>query len=300
MSRKYALLLTTRNKVIHTQAAVNSMFMQKGPPIELLLSDSGSDDGTKEILDDMAATYSGPHKVRRLDCPCAQAPGMSGMNAHVSWAMTQTDADVVMQLSGDDYDLANRALFTREAFEAHNPSMVLVSQYYVSEKMEYQGETPHAHEDRWCNMEDMTIRLIGGSTCQAWTREFWDKIGPLEGIASMDVVMPPLAVLDKGAYLLKARQHAYRKVHSIHNTGLEGVYYSFEENDPRRLQLAELMHFQVASGWHTVIAKMDKAGLRTDEATMALANAFIDRAMSWTVTRLKMSEDGVPPIPFKM
>lgn len=297
--RKYALLLTTRNKVIHTQAAVKSMFMQVGEPLELLLSDSGSEDGTRQILDEMAAIYDGPHTVRRLDCPCAEAPGMSGLNAHITWAMTQTDADVVMQLSGDDYDLAQRAKFTREAFEAHSPSMVLASQYYVSERMEYQGETPHATEDRWCNMEDMTLRLIGGSTCQAWTREFWDKVGPLEGVASPDVVLPSLAVLDKGAYLLAARLHAYRKVNHIDNTGLEGVYNSIPEGDMRRAQLAELMHFQVASGWRHVVGKMDQLGWRTDEAAAALANALLDRTMGWIQTRLQMTMDGIPPIPFK-
>ena len=297
---KLALLLITRNKVIHTAAAVTSMFMQKGEPIELLLSDSGSDDGTVAILDDMARSYNGPHKVRRLDCPCAQAPGMLGMNQHLSWAVTQTDADVIMQLSGDDYDLAGRAQATREAFEAHKPSMVLVSQYYVSQAMEYQGETPHATEDRWCDLLDMTQKLIGGSTCQAWTQDFWHRvIKKMDCLASMDVVMPPLAVMDKGAWLVAARLHAYRKVHSEQNTGLEGVYYSFEEGDPRRAQLAELMHFQVASGWREVIAKMDAAGLRKDEYTPILYNAFVDRAMSWVTTRIQMSLDGLPPLPFK-
>src|SRR5678815_246024 len=101
--KKYALLLTARDKVRHVAAAVTSMFAQVGPPIELLLSDQGSHDGTATILDDMARSYAGPHKVRRLNCPDIELIGMPGMNAHVNWAMTQTDADVVMQLSADDY-----------------------------------------------------------------------------------------------------------------------------------------------------------------------------------------------------
>ena len=297
---KLALLLITRNKVVHTAAAVKSMFMQEGPPIEILLSDSGSVDGTRQVLDDLARSYNGPHTVRRLDCPCAQSPGMRGMNEHLNWAVTQTDADAIMQLSGDDYDLAQRALLTRKAFEEHSPSMVLVSQYYVSEAMAYQGETPHAEEDRWCNLEDMTIRLIGGSTCQAWTRQFWEKIGPIDGLASMDVIMPTLAVMDKGAYLLKTRAHCYRRVLSENNVGLEGVYYSYPEKDPRRFQLEELMHFQVASGWREVIAKMDKNNWRTDERTVVLANAFLDRCMNWIRCREQLSFSKIPPLPFKV
>lgn len=300
MALKMALLLTTRNKVRHTAAAVKSMFLQEGPPIELLLSDSGSDDGTATILDDMARGYAGPHTVRRLDCPCAQSPGIPGMNAHVNWAVTQTDADVIMQLSGDDYDFPRRALATREAYEAHKPSMVCVSQYYVTEGMEYQGETPHSTEDRWLTFEDMTVKLMGGSTCQAWDREFWEKIGGLEGMASMDVQMPPLAVLDRGAWLVQERLHSYRKCLSEQNTGLEGIYYSYDEKDVRRIQTAELMHFQIAQGYYTVVGKMDKAGLRTEEASLLLANAILDRCASWVACRMQMSLDKIPPIPFRI
>ncbi len=298
--RKYALLLTARDKVRHVAAAVTSMFAQKGPPIELLLSDQGSDDGTATILDEMARSYNGPHKVRRLNCPETDIRGMAGMNAHVNWAVTQTDADVIMQLSADDYDLARRSEVTIEAFEAHNPSMVCVSQYYVSEKMEYQGETPHAQEDRWLTLEDMTINLMGGSTCQAWDRAFWDKIGGLEGVASMDVVMPALATMDRGAWLVSAKQHCYRKVLNAANTGLEGIYYSYPEDDPRRKQLSELMHFQIARGYYTILGKMDAAGMRTDDRAMVLANAIFDRCASWVATREKLSFDRIPPMAFKV
>lgn len=298
--RKYALLLTARDKVRHVAAAVTSMFKQVGPPIELLLSDQGSVDGTRTILKDMAKTYNGPHKVRILDCPETDVIGMPGMNAHVNWAMTQTDADVVMQLSADDYDLAQRSELTIKAFEEHNPSMVCVSQYYVNEKMEYQGETPHSTEDRWLTLEDMTKNLIGGSTCQAWTREFFEKIGGLTGVGSMDVVMPPLAVMDKGAYLVKTRAHCYRQVHHVSNTGLEGVYYAHPENSKERLQLEELMHFQITAGYYTVIAKMDSAGLRTDDRAITLANCVLDRVASWAMIREKMTFKRIPPIAFKV
>lgn len=300
MALKMALLLTARDKVIHVAAAVKSMFAQVGDPIELLLSDQGSHDGTKVILDEMATNYDGPHTVRRLDCPDIEMIGMPGMNAHVTWAMTQTDADVVMQLSADDYDLAERAKLTRQAFEEHNPSMVCVSQYYVNEAMEYQGQTPHAHEDRWLTLEDMTINLMGGSTCQAWTREFWSEIGGLQGVGSMDVVMPPLAVMDKGAWLVKTPAHCYRKVLGANNTGLEGIYYHHKEGSKERLQLEELMHYQITSGYYEVLKKMDAAGWRTDANSIVLANCIFDRCASWIATRNKMTLDCVPPIPFRV
>jgi len=204
-----------------------------------------------------------------------------------------------MQLSADDYDLAQRSELTIKAFEEFNPSMVLGSMYYVNDGKQYIGETPHADEDRWCTLEDMTKNLIGGSTCQAWTREFWNKIKPLTGVGSPDVILPYLAVLDKGAYLLKTRMHCYRQVHYTANTGLEGVWNSFPQGDPRRLQIEELMHFQVASGYFTIIEKMQAAGWRTDATALPLANAILDRAVSWCNTRSRMSFEHIAPIPFK-
>jgi len=297
--KKYALLLTTRNKVRYTSDAVKSMFAQVGPPIELILSDSGSIDGTRELLDDLARSYNGPHKVRRLNCPCAQALSMPGLNAHINWCMTQTDADVVMSLSGDDYDLAQRSELVIKAFEEYNPSMVLGGMYYVNEKMEYQGETPWPKEDGFCKVEEMFPKMIGGSTIQSWSAEFFHKVGGLSGVGSPDVVLPLLACLDKGAYYVHTRAHCYRRVIGVHNTGLESVWGAYPENSPERLQLEELMHFQVLAGHYTTLMKMDAAGLRTEAAVHALATAILDRSASWTNTRQKMSFDGVPPLPFK-
>lgn len=297
---KAAILLTTRDKVRYTTDAVRSMFAQVGPPIELLLSDSGSVDGTRELLDDLARSYNGPHTVRRLNCPCAQSPGMPGLNAHLNWCMTQTDADVVMQLSGDDYDLAQRSELTIRAFEAHSPSMVLGAMYYVTPEMAYLGETPFLAEDRLATVEDMTLRYLGGSTCQAWTHEFWDAIAPMSGVGSIDVPLPFLACLHKGAYALKTRMHVYRKVLGPQNTGLEGVYGAVPEGDPRRLQLEELMHFQVTAGHYFALGKMQEKGWTTPEAMNALAQAILDRNASWVNVRQRMSFEGVPPLPFKV
>jgi glycosyltransferase involved in cell wall biosynthesis len=298
--RKYSLLLTARDKVRHVAVAVKSMFAQTGPPIELLLSDQGSVDGTREILDHLASTYDGPHKVRRINCPLTDVKGMPGLNAHVGWAMDQTDADVVMQLSADDYDLAQRSELTIAAFEEHNPSMVLGSLYYVDERMVYQGETiDYYPTDSWSTLEDQLKRHMGGSTCQAWTREFWNTVAPLEGVGSLDVSLPPLAVLLKGAYWLRPKMHAYRRVDSATNTGLEGVRNSYPEGSPQRDQAEELIHFQVTSGYYFVLARMTSLNLGDAAAHHSLAQAILDRNASWHHVRCKMSFDKTSPLPFK-
>ena len=299
---KVAHLLTARDKVRYVSDAAKSMFAQTHRPLELLLSDQGSVDGTTQVLDDLARLYNGPHTVRRLNCPLHDIRGMPGLNAHITWAMTQTDAEVVVSLSADDYDLAQRVELVVMAQEEFHPSMVLGGMYYVNEKMEYQGETPWPTEDGWCKLEEMFPKLVGGSTIQSWTHEFFDKVGGLQGVGSPDVVLPLLAILDKGAYYTHPRAHCYRKVLGERNTGLESIWGAYPENDPRRTQVEELMHFQVTAGHFTTLAKMDKLEATPEmklAAGQALGQAILDRAASWAHLRQKMSFEGIPPIPFK-
>lgn len=301
--KKYALILHNRNKVRYVADAVKSMFAQVGPPIELILSDNGSEDGSKTLLDDLARSYNGPHKVRRIDCPYNGMAGMAGLNHHINWSMTQTDADVIMSLAGDDYDLAQRSELTIKAFEEHNPSMVLVAMYYVDEQKRYEGETPFIDVkdgDRWTTLEDMTVNMMGGSTIQAWSREFFDTVGPMEGVGSIDVAWPFLGVLLKGVWGVATRAHCYRRVVGVGNTGLESVLKAYPEGDSRRLQVEELIHFQVMSGHYFTLDRMNKLGLTTDVSINALARCILDRSASWSNVRTRMSFGKIPPIPFKV
>jgi len=298
---KAAFMLNARDKAKHVEFAARSMFLQQDCTLEILLSDQGSKDGTAEILDRVAAEYSGPHTVRRLNCPpevCAPR-GMPGLNAHINWAMTQTDADVILQLSADDYALPGRAAAVLRAFEAHKPSMVLTGMYYVNEDCKYLAESAWPDKDGWCLVEEMFPKAVGGSASQAWTHEFFDKLGGLQGVGSQDVIMPFLACLDKGAYYLRERLHCYRKVVDPKNTGLEGVYYAYPEGHPMRLQLEELMHFQVMAGMYACLGAAQRLGLMTEAANAALANAILDRSASWCATRQNMSFAGVAPLPFR-
>lgn len=299
---KAAFILHCRNKAKYVDIAVRSMLVQETrEPIEILLSDSGSTDGSWEILQAAAQSYNGPHKVRAIRCPHQDYPGMHGLNQHINWTMTQTDADIACQLSADDYALQGRVQHVVDAFEAHKPSMVLTGMFYVEETtMKYLGESAWPNEDGWCKLEEMYPKFVGGSASQSWSHEFFDKLGGLEGVGSQDVVMPFLAVLDKGAWYVHKRLHAYRKVVDPLNTGLEGVLNSVPENTPERLQIEELIHFQVIAGHYGVLRKMHQTGLgMTAEVQSLLAQAILDRAASWTVTREMLSLRRIPPREFR-
>jgi hypothetical protein len=260
----------------------------------VIFSDQGSQDGSWEILKDEASKYDGPHKVRIMQCPETEVRGMPGLNEHLNWIHNQTDADVFISSAADDIPYPARARKTIEAFEKYSPSMVITGMFFANPDGSYHGETGFPEEDGWVKVEDVYTKYVGGSTTQAWTRQFYEKIGGLQGVGSPDMVLPFLAIIDKGAYFLKERLHCYCKVVDEHNTGLEGVYAA-AQNDNEKLAIEELMHFQVLAGIFTAGLKMQEAGLITPEANAALVEQIMDRSASWQNTRQRMSLLKVQP-----
>lgn len=287
-----------RDKAKFLRRTVNAVLSQECSPIEILFSDQGSTDGSWEILKDIKSKYDGPHNLRIVQCPETSVRGMPGLNEHLNWIHNQTDAEVFISSAADDVPYPSRARKTIEAFERHNPSMVITGMYFAEVDGSYGGETGFPTEDGWVKVDEVYTRYVGGSTTQAWTREFYEKIGGLQGVGSPDMVLPFLACVDKGAYYLNERLHVYCRVSDPSNTGLEGVYAAAKDEN-EKLALEELMHFQVTAGIYTAASKMKEAGLDTQEATNALVAQIVDRAASWQNVRQRMSLLKVQPLGFK-
>lgn len=223
---------------------------------------------------------------------------MAGLNEHLNFIHNQTDADVFISSAADDVPNIARARKTIEAFEKFDPSMVITAMWFANPDGSYHGETGHPTEDGWVKVSEVYTHFVGGSTTQAWTRNFYEKIGGLQGVGSPDMVLPFLACIDKGAYYLNERLHTYCKVVDQNNTGLEGVYAAAKD-DNEKLAIEELMHFQVLAGIFTAGQKMQEANLITPEANAALVEQILDRSASWQNTRQKMTMLKVQPRMFK-
>src|SRR5690242_272820 len=100
---KVGFYIMVRDKKDHIRRSVESAFAQTYEPLTIYLSDQGSTDGTTQILDEMAAEYKGPHEVVRLNAPCDVPFSMVGLTRHFNWVVFNTDADLILIQSGDDY-----------------------------------------------------------------------------------------------------------------------------------------------------------------------------------------------------
>lgn len=273
------------------------MLFQTHSPLEIIFSDHGSEDGTREILEECARGYNGPNTVRLLDCPHRERKGLIGCNVHLDWALTQTDADFLMITSADDVAHPERAAKTVPLYEEFKPDMVLTSQEYMNSDGTVRGRSLGPEETRWCVPKDCTELLVGGSSSQSYSHEFADAVGPLgTQTCGQDVVMPMLATLRNGAYYLHEVLHYFYEHPDPNNAGLGGVIKATD--DPKRkLQLEELMHFQGAANWAFIVQRMEAWGIATHPAASLIANAIIDRTMSWQNCRNKLTFMGVPPLP---
>lgn len=119
MSLTYSFVLLSYNQEEYIADAVRSALAQEGPPLEIILSDDCSKDGTYRIMQEMAASYEGPHSVtvRRNETNL-------GLVKHFQEVFTLCTGDVMIVAWGDDVALPDRALAVREAFEAGDAWLV--------------------------------------------------------------------------------------------------------------------------------------------------------------------------------
>lgn len=119
MPLTYSFVLLSYNQEEYIADAVRSALAQQGPPIEIILSDDCSTDGTYQIIRDVAAGYMGPHRVtvRRNETNL-------GLVRHFQEVFTRCSGEVMIVAWGDDVALPDRALAVREAFNSGNVWLV--------------------------------------------------------------------------------------------------------------------------------------------------------------------------------
>lgn len=116
------LVIVTYNQERFVREAVEGAFAQTYSPLEIILSDDCSPDGTFAILEEMAEAYRGPHRVRAV-----RTPQNLGIIQHVLMRGREAAGEIVVMGAGDDISKPERVarlvdVFTPEVGAAYSLS----------------------------------------------------------------------------------------------------------------------------------------------------------------------------------
>lgn len=96
-------VLVAYNQESFVREAVLGAFSQTYEPLEIILSDDCSSDGTFEIMQELAAGYQGPHKVI-----CRRSPVNQGIMEHLNSVHRVSSGEVLVLAAGDDISHPDR------------------------------------------------------------------------------------------------------------------------------------------------------------------------------------------------
>lgn len=309
---KVSFIVPCRDKASFVAKTVESVFAQTYSPMEIILSDQGSVDGTFEIITELAAKYNGPNSVRVLQCPDTELRGMAGLNQHLNWLHTQVTGDIIIMCSADDLNHPDRTKYTVEAFEKHNPSYVGTCVQYLNAEQQLEAITAfniNGEEDCFVDPIRNINELIGSSASSAWSKDLYEKYGPLKGIESQDVLLPFFATIERGIFYVGKQLHAYIKHADENNTGLEGVMRAAQkkldnaQNDVEKVIASrplnaciENVNYHCTSNYFAILRRLQGLQSNIDmKLYEALLNKAIDASNLWAQSRDNLTLMRVEP-----
>lgn len=295
---KVSFWVPARNKADKVHITVESVLKQNYYPMEIILSDQGSEDGTYEVMERLASAYKGPNEIRLLKCPVTEYKGMAGFNKHMEWLHTQTDAELIIVTSADDWNHEDRARRVVETYLEFKPSLIGTAINFVKPDGSYYGTSAFPGETRFITGKEHMEQKVGGSSSMAWSREFYDTVGAIPHSAIVDVYYPFLASQLKGFYFIYEPLYAYIKYADPNNTGLEGIHAAAD--DIGKIQIQEIMGYQIATTLYAIGTKMDELNNPFNyEDHQALLQNILITAHSWAINRNQLTMERINPIPLR-
>ena len=114
------------NQENYIREALEGAFAQTYEPLEIILSDDCSSDRTFEIIQEMAATYAGPHLVS-----INQTKQNQGVAAHINEVSKLCRGDIVVVAAGDDISMPDRSRRISEVFHCDATVFAVFSDFFV-------------------------------------------------------------------------------------------------------------------------------------------------------------------------
>ncbi len=205
-----AMLLIAYRQAGSVGAAIAGALAQTYSPLEIVISDDASGDGTWAAIQAAVAGYAGPHRL-----VLNRNPVNLGIGAHLSKLVAMSSGELLLVTAGDDVSLPQRCARTVDAWLAHGrrPDLIASALVDIDAQGASQGLIQPADLARWRSAADWIAgppHVIGAG--QAWTRRLFDRFGPLPaGTVAEDLILVFRAIVSGGAITLAEPLVQYRR-----------------------------------------------------------------------------------------
>lgn len=205
-----SILLIAYRQADTVGAAIAGALAQTWSPLEIIVSDDASGDGTWEAMQRAVAGYTGPHRVR-LNCNEHNL----GIGAHLSSLAQMAQGELMVVAAGDDISLPQRCEKLVEAWLAHErrPDLLASALADIDAEGRVHGEIVPSDLATYTSLTQWATKppfVVGAA--QAWTKRLFDRFGPLPpGTVAEDLVMVFRAIGSGGAITLREPLVQYRR-----------------------------------------------------------------------------------------
>jgi glycosyltransferase involved in cell wall biosynthesis len=208
--------------------AVLGAFSQTYWPLEIILSDDFSSDRTFEIIEEMAAAYSGPHRV-----VVRRNSKNYGVNEHINRVINISKGDLIVMAAGDDISYAHRVSTIVQHWVRGGKRVVAISSkvHLIDESGRLVGDafsaSPKTSRNSLVKYCWNPRALLRGAT-SAYAKSLFHRFSGLPGTGNIeDLILGFRALLSDGILFIDDHLVRYRRS----GTSLSSwtAYY-----DPRR------------------------------------------------------------------
>ncbi len=186
--------LVAYNQEQFIREAVEGAFSQTYSPLEIILSDDYSSDRTFEIMWEMAAAYSGPHKIITN-----KNEKNLGIGGHINRVVQISSGELIVGAGGDDISLPERTSEIYQAWIGSGKKAFSIDSAYMlinecGNNLDFLPIKDLPKEQQLLHFSKTLVNYVHGCT-HAWHKKVFDVFGLLPDIAMEDLVIPPRSML---------------------------------------------------------------------------------------------------------